>query len=166
MKLGREFKVGGDGPRSVRQSSRKARAEVTVRRRTGAARTAFQTSISIKASQSPERHEPASPHWHDLPVDDVLSLLASEPTGLSASAATGGRMSLVGFPPGDFPLNVFDLVPDRKTTRGSIVGIRTNLAESVSFAAGAKVPSPYSIDRLGNINERLERMAQGRRQDI
>lgn len=163
MKLGREFKVGGDGPRSVRQSSRNARAEVTVRRRTGAAMTAFQTSDSIKVSQSRERHEPASPYWHDVPFDDVASLLAPEPTGL---AATGGRMSRVGLPPGDFPLNVFDLVPGRKATRGSIVGIRANLAESVSFAAGTKVPSPYSIDRLGNINGRLDRMAQGRRQGI
>jgi propanol-preferring alcohol dehydrogenase len=47
--------------------------------------------------------------------------------------APGGTMSLVGLPPGDFALNIFDVVLNRKTIRGSIVGTRADLAESLSF---------------------------------
>jgi len=39
-----------------------------------------------------------------------------------------GTMSLVGLPPGDFPLPTFDVVLNAKTVRGSIVGTRKGLA--------------------------------------
>jgi propanol-preferring alcohol dehydrogenase len=50
-----------------------------------------------------------------------------------------GTMSLVGLPPGTFDLDIFDLVLSRKTIRGSIVGTRLDLAESLRFAAEGKV---------------------------
>lgn len=76
--------------------------------------------------------------------------------------APGGTMSLVGLPPGDFPLNIFDVVLNRKTIRGSIVGTRADLAESLSFAAEGKVASHYATDTLDNINGIFDRMEQGR----
>ena len=38
-------------------------------------------------------------------------------------------MALVGLPPGDFPLPIFDVVLNAKTMRGSIVGTRMDLRE-------------------------------------
>ncbi|MEM9783332.1 MAG: alcohol dehydrogenase AdhP [Pseudomonadota bacterium] len=72
--------------------------------------------------------------------------------------APGGTMSLVGLPPGDFPLPIFDVVLNRKTVRGSIVGTRADLAESLSFAAEGRVRSHYSMDSLDNINAIFDAM--------
>ena len=75
--------------------------------------------------------------------------------------ARGGTMSLVGLPPGDFPLSIFDTVLNRKTIRGSIVGTRLDLSESLQFAAEGKVAAHYSTGRLDDINAIFERMRQG-----
>lgn len=75
--------------------------------------------------------------------------------------APGGTMSLVGLPPGDFALNIFDVVLNRKTIRGSIVGTRADLAESLAFAAEGSVATRYSLDRLDNVNAILDRMRAG-----
>ena len=72
--------------------------------------------------------------------------------------ARRGTMSLVGLPPGDFPLPIFETVLLRKTVRGSIVGTRLDLAEALQFAAEGKVASHYSTDTLDNINDIFDRM--------
>ena len=72
-----------------------------------------------------------------------------------------GTMSLVGLPPGDFPLPIFDVVLNAKTVRGSIVGTRADLAESLQFAAEGKVQAHYASDRLDNINAIFDRMRAG-----
>ncbi|MBS8262424.1 alcohol dehydrogenase AdhP [Roseibium polysiphoniae] len=73
----------------------------------------------------------------------------------------GGTMSLVGLPPGDFPLPIFETVLMRKTIRGSIVGTRNDLVESLQFAAEGKVASHYSEDSLDNINAIFDKMRAG-----
>jgi len=73
-----------------------------------------------------------------------------------------GTLSLVGLPPGDFGLDIFDMVLTRKTVRGSIVGTRQDLAESLLFAAEGKVKVHAHTDRLDNINQVLTDMAAGR----
>jgi len=75
--------------------------------------------------------------------------------------ARGGTMSLVGLPPGDFPLSIFDTVLNRKTIRGSIVGTRLDLVESLQFAAEGKVAAHYTTERLDDINSIFERMRRG-----
>ena len=72
-----------------------------------------------------------------------------------------GTMSLVGLPPGDFALPIFDVVLNAKTVRGSIVGTRMDLQEALAFAAEGKVRGVYSEDRLDNINAIFTRMKQG-----
>jgi propanol-preferring alcohol dehydrogenase len=72
-----------------------------------------------------------------------------------------GTMSLVGLPPGDFPLPIFDVVLNAKTVRGSIVGTRADLIESLAFAGDGLVASHYSTDRLENINQVFDRMKAG-----
>ena len=51
----------------------------------------------------------------------------------------GGTVSLVGLPPGDFPLPIFDTVLNGITVRGSIVGTRLDLQEALNFAGEGKV---------------------------
>jgi alcohol dehydrogenase, propanol-preferring len=72
-----------------------------------------------------------------------------------------GTMSLVGLPPGDFALPIFDVVLGAKTVRGSIVGTRMDLQEALAFAGEGKVHTTYSEDRLENINSVFSRMKQG-----
>ncbi|MFN3985757.1 MAG: alcohol dehydrogenase AdhP [Rhodocyclaceae bacterium] len=73
-----------------------------------------------------------------------------------------GTMSLVGLPPGDFGLPIFDVVLNAKTVRGSIVGTRKDLEEALAFAGEGKVASHYSTDSLDNINAIFTRMKEGR----
>jgi alcohol dehydrogenase, propanol-preferring len=72
-----------------------------------------------------------------------------------------GTMSMVGLPPGDFALPIFDVVLNAKTVRGSIVGTRMDLQEALAFAAEGKATAHYTTDRLDNINTIFDRMRQG-----
>ena len=73
----------------------------------------------------------------------------------------GGTVSLNGLPPGDFPLPIFDMVLGGITVRGSIVGTRLDLQESLMFANEGKVKATVSTDRLENINNVFSRMRHG-----
>lgn len=72
-----------------------------------------------------------------------------------------GTLALVGLPPGNFGLDIFDVVLTRKTVRGSIVGTRLDLAESLAFAAEGKVKVHYQCDSLDNINQVLTNLSAG-----
>ena len=73
----------------------------------------------------------------------------------------GGTVSLNGLPPGNFPLDIFGMVLNGITVRGSIVGTRLDLQESLQFAAEGKVAATVSTDRLENINDVFARMHAG-----
>lgn len=73
-----------------------------------------------------------------------------------------GYMSLVGLPPGSFPLPIFEIVLKRITVRGSIVGTRNDLAESLAFAGEGKVTSHFEWDTLENINAIFDQMRAGK----
>ena len=64
-----------------------------------------------------------------------------------------GTVSLVGLPPGEFKTPIFDVVLNRITIRGSIVGGREDLAEAIAFAAEGKVRAEIHKTRLDNINQ-------------
>jgi len=64
-----------------------------------------------------------------------------------------GTISLVGLPPGKFQTPIFDVVLNRITIRGSIVGGREDLAEAIAFAAEGKVRAEIHRTKLDNINE-------------
>ena len=72
-----------------------------------------------------------------------------------------GTLSLVGLPPGDFDLSIFDMVLNRKTVRGSIVGTRLDLAECLAFAADGKVKVHYRTAPLADINQVLTDLENG-----
>lgn len=73
----------------------------------------------------------------------------------------GGTVSLNGLPPGDFPLDIFGMVLNGITVRGSIVGTRLDLQESIDFAAQGKVRATVSTAKIEDINEIFERMHKG-----
>lgn len=73
----------------------------------------------------------------------------------------GGTMSLVGLPPGSLELDIFDIVLNRKTVRGSIVGTRMDLIEALELANEGLVAARTTTDELENINAVFDRMQAG-----
>ncbi|MDR5666800.1 alcohol dehydrogenase AdhP [Burkholderia cenocepacia] len=74
----------------------------------------------------------------------------------------GGTVALNGLPPGDFPLPIFSTVLNGVTVRGSIVGTRRDLQESLDFAADGLVRAHIHRDRLGNINDIFAKLREGK----
>lgn len=74
----------------------------------------------------------------------------------------GGTVSLNGLPPGTFDLSIFDMVLNGITVRGSIVGTRLDLQESLDMAKDGKVAATITTDRLDNINDVFKRMHEGK----
>ena len=72
-----------------------------------------------------------------------------------------GICVLVGIPPGDFPVPLFDVVANCVSIRGSFVGNREDLAESLSFAAEGKVVADIELQPLSAINGIFERLQHG-----
>lgn len=72
-----------------------------------------------------------------------------------------GTMSLVGLPPGTFALPIFDVVLKRLTVRGSIVGTRQDLMESLAFAAEGKVSAQVEKRPLQQVNAVLSELKAG-----
>ena len=73
----------------------------------------------------------------------------------------GGTVSLVGLPPGDFALSIFNTVLNGITVRGSIVGTRLDLQEALDFAGQGKVKATVATERLESINDIFSRMRAG-----
>jgi propanol-preferring alcohol dehydrogenase len=95
---------------------------------------------------------------HGVLVTAVSPQAFSQALGM---ARRGGTVSLNGLPPGDFPLPIFDVVLGGITVRGSIVGTRLDLQESLIFADEGKVKATVSTDKLENINHVFSRMSAG-----
>jgi propanol-preferring alcohol dehydrogenase len=72
-----------------------------------------------------------------------------------------GICVLVGIPPGDFPVPLFDVVADCISIRGSFVGNREDLAEALSFAAEGKVKADIELQPLSAINQVFTRLEHG-----
>jgi propanol-preferring alcohol dehydrogenase len=74
----------------------------------------------------------------------------------------GGTVVLNGLPPGDFPINIFGMVLNGVTVRGSIVGTRLDLQDSLEFASDGKVKATIETARLEDINTIFDRMRAGK----
>ena len=72
-----------------------------------------------------------------------------------------GTCVLVGLPPGDFPVPLFDVVANCVTIRGSFVGTRGDMAEALAFAADGKVKADIELQPLSAINKIFERLEHG-----
>lgn len=74
----------------------------------------------------------------------------------------GRTCVLVGLPAGEFPIPIFDVVLNRYTIRGSIVGTRLDLQEALMLAAEGKVKATVETVPLDSVNEVFERLRNGR----
>ncbi|HEY0144565.1 MAG TPA: zinc-dependent alcohol dehydrogenase [Methylovirgula sp.] len=72
-----------------------------------------------------------------------------------------GTCVLVGLPPGDFPLPLFDVVANCITVRGSFVGNREDMAEALHFGAQGKVKADIELQPLSAINDVFNRLEHG-----
>ncbi len=72
-----------------------------------------------------------------------------------------GTCVLVGLPPGDFPLPLFDVVANCITVRGSFVGTRQDMAEALAFAADGRVKADIELQPLSAVNDVLGRLGRG-----
>ncbi|WVT05982.1 alcohol dehydrogenase AdhP [Sinorhizobium chiapasense] len=104
-----------------------------VQKRTGGVHGALVTAVSPKA------------------MEQAYNMLRSK-----------GTMALVGLPPGQICLPIFDTVLKRITVRGSIVGTRQDLEEALEFAGEGKVAAHFSWDKIENINAIFQRMEEGK----
>ena len=73
-----------------------------------------------------------------------------------------GTCVLVGLPPGDFPVPLFDVVANCITIRGSFVGNREDMAETLAFAAAGKVKADIELQPLSAINDVFNRLEHGK----
>ena len=73
-----------------------------------------------------------------------------------------GTVVFVGLPPGSFPVPIFDVVLNRITIRGSIVGTRRDMAEAFDFAARGLVTCDVKMEPLDNVNDIFDRLRKGK----
>ena len=73
-----------------------------------------------------------------------------------------GTCVLVGLPPGDFPVPLFQVVANCITIRGSFVGNREDMAEALAFAAEGKVKADIELQPLSAINDIFDRLEHGK----
>ncbi|CAA0117019.1 Alcohol dehydrogenase [BD1-7 clade bacterium] len=77
------------------------------------------------------------------------------------SVRRGGACVLVGLPPDELPIPIFDTVLNGVSIIGSIVGTRRDLQECLDFAALGKVKAIIQERRLEEINEIFDEMLKG-----
>ena len=96
-------------------------------------------------------------------VKGVLVTAVSEKAFSQAVSVVGrgGTVALNGLPPGEFPINIFGMVLNGITVRGSIVGTRLDLKEAIDFAADGKVKATVKTAKIEEINAVFERMHKG-----
>ncbi|HEY8720072.1 zinc-dependent alcohol dehydrogenase [Pengzhenrongella sp.] len=73
----------------------------------------------------------------------------------------GGTVTLVGMPPGAFPIDIADTVRRGLTVRGSIVGSRLDLAEALDLYATREVDPSVTLRPLTDVNAVLDELAAG-----
>ena len=72
-----------------------------------------------------------------------------------------GTCVLVGLPPGEFPVPLFDIVANCITIRGSFVGTRHDMAEALAFATEGKVKADIELQPLSAVNQIFNRLEHG-----
>lgn len=96
-------------------------------------------------------------------VHGVVCTAVSKPAFSEAyrSIRRGGSCVLVGLPPEDMPIPIFDTVLNGVKIVGSIVGTRKDLKECLQFAAEGKVKATIETKKLDDINQIFADMEEG-----
>jgi len=116
-------------------------------------------------------------YFFDFKTDDVVEEILETTSGVHATVCTavskagfrqsydvvrrGGKCVLVGLPPEDMPLPIFNTVLNGVSVVGSIVGTRKDLEECLEFAARGKVKAIIAEKTLDDINEIFADMEKG-----
>jgi propanol-preferring alcohol dehydrogenase len=87
--------------------------------------------------------------------------LAAFKQGVGMTRKTGTCV-LVGLPPGEFPVPLFDVVANCISIRGSFVGTRQDMAEALGFAARGQVKVDFELQPLSAINDVFNRLEHGK----
>src|SRR6202050_4186392 len=95
---------------------------------------------------------------HGVLVTAVSTVAFKQAVGM---LRRGGTCVLNGLPPGEFPVSIFDMVLNGYTIRGSIVGTRLDLEQSLAFAAEGKVKATTEPCPLESINDVFPRLKKG-----
>jgi len=96
---------------------------------------------------------------HGVLVTAVSTIAFKQAMGM---LRRGGTCVLNGLPPGEFPVSIFNVVLNRYTIRGSIVGTRMDLEEALAFAAEGKVKATIETLPLESINDVFNRLKTGK----
>jgi alcohol dehydrogenase, propanol-preferring len=96
---------------------------------------------------------------HGVLVTAVSTIAFKQAIGM---LRRGGTCVLNGLPPGEFPVSIFDVVLNRYTVRGSIVGTRMDLEEALAFAAEGKVKATIETLPLESVNDVFMRLTTGK----
>lgn len=96
---------------------------------------------------------------HGVLVTAVSTIAFKQAIGM---LRRGGTCVMNGLPPGEFPVSIFDVVLNGYTIRGSIVGTRLDLEESLAFAAEGKVKATIETLPLNSINDVFTRLKTGK----
>jgi alcohol dehydrogenase, propanol-preferring len=96
-------------------------------------------------------------------VDIVIATAASAKSFRDAFDVIkpGGKLVIVGLPPEELPIPVFDLVLKGISIHGSIVGTRRDLQEALDLAARKLVKCAYKTVHLEDINDVFAQMRAG-----
>ncbi|RBP83898.1 alcohol dehydrogenase AdhP [Marinomonas rhizomae] len=156
------FGVGGLGHLAVQYAVAMGFRVVTVD--TGAAKRELSMSLGAE-------------YFFDFKTDDVVKEILDTTSGVHATVCTavskagfrqsydvirrGGKCVLVGLPPEDMPLPIFNTVLNGVSVIGSIVGTRKDLEECLEFAARGKVKAIIAEKSLDDINEIFADMEKG-----
>lgn len=156
------FGVGGLGHLAVQYAVAMGLRVVAVD--TGEAKRELATSLGAE-------------HFFDFNTDNVVEDIREATGGVHGSVCTavskagfrqsydvvrrGGKCVLVGLPPEDMPLPIFDTVLNGVSVVGSIVGTRKDLEECLEFAARGKVKAIITEKKLDEINAIFEDMEKG-----
>lgn len=116
-------------------------------------------------------------YFFDFITDNVVEDIKATTGGVHGSVCTavskagfrqsydvvrrGGKCVLVGLPPEDMPLPIFDTVLNGVSVVGSIVGTRKDLEECLEFAARGKVKAIITEKKLDDINAIFQDMEKG-----
>ncbi|HLZ68232.1 MAG TPA: alcohol dehydrogenase AdhP [Aliidongia sp.] len=109
--------------------------------------------------------DPAARLQRDIGGAHGVLVTAVSPAAFSQAirmARRHGTVALIGLPPGEFGVPIFDVVLNRITIRGSIVGTRADLAEALTFAGEGKVKALVEAQPLEAINSIFDRLRHGK----
>ncbi|HTY29150.1 MAG TPA: alcohol dehydrogenase AdhP [Mycobacterium sp.] len=118
-----------------------------------------EVAVNATASDAVEQLVQATGGAHGVLVTAVNPAAFSQAIGL---ARRGGTIVLVGLPPGEFGVPIFDVVLRGLTIRGSIVGTRQDMVEALDFYARGLIRPTVEAAGLDDINTVFDRMEQGR----